>query len=158
MPPCSPHLRTPRILTLAGLVLVALSGPARAEWARAAESEVPLDGNGGSWQVHATLNGRLRGLFLLDTGASVCVITPEAAQRLRLPAGHVEVAMHTANGDVRAPLVELGSVEVGSSRAQGVQAVVYAAVPAPLDGIIGLSFLNRFTYAVVPSRRVLRLR
>ena len=31
------------------------------------------------------------------------------------------------------------------------------AVTAPLDGIIGLSFLNRFSYGIDPRRRVLRL-
>ena len=37
-------------------------------------------------------------------------------------------------------------------------AVVHPAVPAPLDGVIGLSFLDHFTYAVNPRRHVLRLR
>ncbi len=32
------------------------------------------------------------------------------------------------------------------------------AVAAPLDGVLGLNFLNRFQYAVDPKRRVLRLR
>jgi hypothetical protein len=31
-------------------------------------------------------------------------------------------------------------------------------VAPPLDGVIGLSFLNNFSYAVDPRRRVLRLR
>jgi predicted aspartyl protease len=67
------------------------------------------------------------------------------------------VSLRTANGVVQAPRVELASVQVGSTRAVGVAAVVQGAVDAPLDGIIGLSFLNRFSYAIVPGRRVLRL-
>ena len=37
-------------------------------------------------------------------------------------------------------------------------AVVHPGVPQQLDGIIGLSFLNRFSYAIEPGRRILRLR
>jgi aspartyl protease family protein len=150
-------------LLLRILALVALSGAAvlpraEAEWASNADAEVRLEGDGGHWIVRATINGRLKGTFLLDTGATFCVLTPSAARQLGIAAGTRAVTLRTANGLVRAPLVELAAVEVGSTRAQGVQAVVQEAVEAPLDGIIGLSFLNRFTYQVVPSRRVLRLR
>src|SRR5262245_58763593 len=57
----------PMTLRIAALLLLAAlvsPPPARAEWTSAGGSEVPLDGNGTSWLVHATLNGRLTGLFL----------------------------------------------------------------------------------------------
>jgi clan AA aspartic protease (TIGR02281 family) len=141
------------VITTAGLV-----SPTAAEWAHGSETEVALEGSGATWQVHATVNGRLHGLFLLDTGATFCVLTPDAARRLGITPGEQHVLLHTANGAIAAPVVELGSVEVGGNRAQGVQAVIQQAVDGPLDGIIGLSFLNRFSYSIVPSRHVLRLR
>ncbi len=145
-----------RALVLAGTLL--LARVAGAEWAAGGSGDVPLRGDGTSWQVHATLNGNVRGLFLLDTGASYCVITPDLARRLGLADGPGHVELHTANGVVRAPLVRLATVDVGGQRARDVDAVVHAAVAPPLDGIIGLSFLNEFSYAVDPRRRVLRLR
>jgi predicted aspartyl protease len=68
------------------------------------------------------------------------------------------VQLQTANGVVTAPLVRLHSVDVGGNRARDVAAVVHPAVPPPLDGVIGLSFLDHFTYAVDPRRHILRLR
>ena len=146
-----------RVLRLAGLVIVAVVRTSPAQWASQAHTEVALDGNGQSWVVHATVNGNQRGVFLLDTGASYCVLTPNAARRLNVPSSSAHVSLRTANGVVQAPLVRLSSIDVGGSRARDVQAVVHDAVAAPLDGIIGLSFLNNFTYAVDPRRKVLRL-
>ena len=147
-----------RWVAIALLLLFAAPLGARAEWAANGQNEVPLDGNGHSWFVRATLNGNVTGLFLLDTGASMCVIGPETARRLNLPPSAQQVELRTANGVVRAPVVQLRSVDVGGNRARDVQAVVHGAIGPPLDGIIGLSYLNHFSYGVDPRRRVLRLR
>ena len=151
---------------IAAALLVAIlsctASAARAEWTSPGGNEVPLDGNGTSWLVHATLNGRVTGLFLLDTGASYCVLAPATAQRLGLSptAGEAgEAELKTANGVVHAPVVRLRTVDVGSNRAHDVPAVVHTAVAPPLDGVIGLSYLNNFTtYSIDSRRRVLRLR
>jgi clan AA aspartic protease (TIGR02281 family) len=131
---------------------------AHAEWAAGSLDEVPLHGNGQSWLVQATLNGTTRGLFLLDTGASLCVLSPGLARRLGLPPGGPQIDLRTANGVVRAPLVQLKSVDVGGNRARDIGAIVHNAVSPPVEGILGLSYLNRFrNYSVDPRRRVLRL-
>jgi aspartyl protease family protein len=140
------------------LSLVLLAGVARAEWTTAGGGEVPLDGNGQSWVVRATLNGRVTGLFLLDTGASYCVLAPTTARRLGLPSSG-EAELRTANGVVRAPIVRIPTVDLGRNRARDVPAVVHTAVAAPLDGVIGLSYLNNFSsYSIDARRHVLRLR
>jgi len=145
-----------RIVLLAlGALLVAM--PLAADWAGGLQREVPLDGNGNTWLVHATVNGSMNGLFLLDTGASYCVLAPTAARRLGVKASGENVEIRTANGVVRAPVIELATVDVGGNRARQVRAIVHPAVAPPLDGIIGLSFLNHFSYGVDPRRRVLRL-
>jgi clan AA aspartic protease (TIGR02281 family) len=156
--PARPDARRRALATLAVALLALTAASVHAEWARAGESEVPLEGDGGHWRVRATVNGKLEGTFLLDTGASFCVLSPRFASALRLAPSKEEVTLRTANGNIRAPVVELATVQVGSVRARGVRAVVQSAVDGPLDGIIGLSFLDRFTYSVVPSRRLLRLR
>lgn len=148
-------LRRRAVLVVALVLGVSAVAPA-AEWSRS-ETEVLLESTGHSWIVKATINGRLSGRFLLDTGATFCVLTTAAAKRLRLQPGGESVTLRTAGGLVQASRVELASVQVGSTRAAGVAAVVQDAVDEPLDGIIGLSFLNRFSYAIVPARRVLRL-
>lgn len=146
---------TRRALLLA--CVLAATRPAWAGWATGSQREVDLDGDGTGWMVRATINGRVRARFLLDTGASFCVLSPSLAKQLKLPPPEAEVDLQTANGMVRAPLVRLGTLEVGGSRAYDVDAVVHAAVGPPLDGIIGLNFLNKFSYGIDPRRRVLRL-
>jgi len=137
-------------------VLLALA-PAHAEWSSGGSSQVPLDGSPNGWHVRATLNGGFSGLFLLDTGASFCVLAPSTARALDLAMSGEQVQVQTANGTVRAPAVRLRTLDVGGNRARDVRAVVHNALPPPLAGIIGLSFLNNFSYAIDPKWRVLRL-
>jgi clan AA aspartic protease (TIGR02281 family) len=139
------------------LAALLVAGPLAADWAGGLQREVPLDGNGNTWLVHATVNGSMTGLFLLDTGATYCVLAPTAARRLGVKPSGEHVDIRTANGVVRAPIIELATVDVGGNRARQVRAIVHPAVAPPLDGIIGLSFLNRFSYAVDPRKRLLRL-
>jgi clan AA aspartic protease (TIGR02281 family) len=143
-------------LLVVPLVLALAVVPARAEWI-AVRAPVPLRGDGTSWLVQATINGRAQGLFLLDTGASYCVITPGLARELALsPTGSFATVL-TANGQVKAPVVRLRSLELNGTRAHDVQAIVHDAVGPRLDGVIGLNFLNRYRYAVDPQRRELEL-
>ena len=119
---------------------------------------VPIEGRGKLLIVEATINQRVTGRFLLDTGATSCVITPLMAGRLGLfpPTRHIEV--DTAAGTVRAGVVRLHSLAVGVRRADEIQALVLDAVEDDLDGVIGLNFLDQFTYAIDPRRGVLELR
>jgi len=142
---------------LVALAALLLAAPGRADWVGGSTSEVPLDGNGTSWIVHATLNGNVSGVFLLDTGASYCVIGPGTARRLNVPETGEEMEVRTANGTVRAPVVHLRSLDVGGNRAHDVPAIIHTAVGPPLDGIIGLSYLNNFSYSIDPKRHVLKL-
>jgi len=147
-----------RSLPLLALTVLLAAAPAPADWTGGGKSEIPLEGDGKFWLVHATLNGNVSGLFLLDTGASLCVLAPTTARRLRLRETGEQAGMRTANGVVNVPLVQIHTVDVGGNRARDVPAVVHTAVGPPLDGIVGLSYLNNFSYAIDPRRRVLRLR
>ncbi len=143
---------------LLGLALGALApAMARADWHRGNDGDIPLDGDGTGWLVDVTVNGGPRGQFLLDTGASFCVLSPTFSRRLRLPMAESHVDLQTANGIVSAPLVRLRSLDVGGNRAHDLHAVVHVAVAPPLDGVLGLNFLNHFSYAIDPRRRTLRL-
>jgi aspartyl protease family protein len=110
------------------------------------------------WVLEARVNNLVSGRFLLDTGATSCVITPLMAGKLGLfpPARQIEV--DTAAGTVRAGVVRLHSRAVGVRRADEIQALVLDAVEDDLDGVIGLNFLDQFTYAIDPRRGVLELR
>ena len=139
------------------LAVALVASPTGAQW-RSGGAEIPLDGDGHVWTVRAKLNDRVSGQFLLDTGASVCVLAPAIARRLDLEETGVDVELRTANGVVRAPLVRLRSIEVGRKRAEAVTAVVHPAVSGSLDGVLGLSFLNTFdSYSIDAREHTLRL-
>ena len=139
------------------LLAVALAvASARGDWMRV-RAPIPLRGDGTSWMVHATVNGRTQGLFLVDTGASYCVIAPAFARELGVPPTGSFATVQTANGSVRAPVVRLRVLELAGTRAHDVQAIVHDAVGPSLDGVIGLNFLNRYRYSIDPERRELEL-
>jgi aspartyl protease family protein len=145
------------VLALVLSLAAGIDTGARAEWRSAEQRDVPLEGGGHTWLVRATVNGRHEGLFVLDTGASVCVLDPGFAKRANATATGEEVELKTANGSIRVPLVLLRTVEVGGHRARDVMAVVHTVEGVPGNGVIGLSYLNNFKYAVDPKRSVLRL-
>src|SRR5205823_3249610 len=64
----------------------------------------------------------------------------------------------TLNGSVRAPMVTIRYFDLGSNRVRDVKAVVHDSVMPPLDGIVGLSYLNNFSYVIDAKQRLLRLR
>jgi aspartyl protease family protein len=146
-----------RAIRCLAVAIAIVASPTDAQW-RKGGAEIPLEGDGRIWTVRAKLDDRVSGQFLLDTGASVCVLAPALARRLDLDETGTDVELRTANGVVRAPLVRVRSITVGRSRAEDVTAVVHPAVSGGLDGVLGLSFLNTFdSYAIDAREHTLRL-
>ena len=147
-----------RLLAVLGLAAALVAAPGRADWSGVGGREVRLEGDGRILTVRATLNGSVEGLFLLDTGATYCVISQSIARRLALRTNGEHVTVVTANGQMSVPLVTIRYFDLGSNRARDVKAVVHDSVAPPLDGLLGLSFLNNFAYVIDAKQRVVRLR
>ena len=147
-----------RLLALLGLAAALVATRGGADWSGVGGREVPLQGDGKTWTVRATLNGSVQGQFLLDTGATYCVISQGIARRLGLRTSGEHVTVVTANGQMSVPLVTIRYFDLGSNRARDVKAVVHDSVAPPLDGLLGLSFLNNFAYVIDAKQRVVRLR
>lgn len=127
---------------------------------QALAATVQLEAHGGALVAEVTLNGRFTGRFLVDTGATYCVVTAEVARRAKIRGriGGEKIRLVTANGVIEASLGEARKVEVGEAAARDVPVAVVKDDPVPgLDGILGLSFLGRFRYAVDPEAGVLVL-
>jgi aspartyl protease family protein len=94
---------------------------------------------------HFFADGMVNGLpqrFLVDTGASVVVLTAADASRLGLDyrAGP-RVFMQTANGKAPAYVLRLERIDVGGIQLSSVDAVV---IEQPMGtALLGMSFLNR---------------
>jgi clan AA aspartic protease (TIGR02281 family) len=98
-----------------------------------------------TYVVPAVINRKFMATFLVDTGASYTVITPQTAQALGvdLTDDLPNVPVTTANGTVHAPLVTLKQISLGGMQVRDVQAVVADLGDAPqLSGLLGMSFFQ----------------
>lgn len=127
--------------------------------ARSEETLVALHRARGNWIADVHLNGSRTARFVVDTGASACIISPELAADLgvRPGPGAEMVPMQVVGGVTAGPRISLASVRVGDAEVENVPAVIHSIGPG-IDGLLGNSFLGRFTVTVDPGRGVLILR
>ena len=148
-------MRTVRVGALVALVAT-VAAPVLAR-----KSLVPIEHRGRSLVIEATINQRLTGRFLLDTGASYCVVSKDVAAEAGLSGRKdgPKAKLATAGGIiVEATIGEARRVDVGSAVARDVQVAVVENNPLPgLQGVIGLSFLQNFKYSIDSDNRELML-
>jgi clan AA aspartic protease (TIGR02281 family) len=112
----------------------------------------------GGWLTEVVINGAWTGPLLLDTGASVTLVSPAVARAAGVSIGPDTpmVEVQGIAGRTRGHLVTLSSIQVGEIEARGVRAVV-AELPPGLHGLLGNSFLARYTFTLDPREGALRL-
>jgi len=108
----------------------------------------PLSGQRNVVTVKAQING-VKGVFILDTGASYVAIKSAFAERAKISLdGASEITLVTANGQVKARLARADKVALGSLQATDVPVAVQngddKTYGAGIDGLLGMSFLSRF--------------
>ncbi|WP_373531174.1 TIGR02281 family clan AA aspartic protease [Vampirovibrio sp.] len=95
--------------------------------------------------VPAVVNRKHMATFLVDTGASYTVITPQMAEQLgiKVVATTPTLPVMTANGTFNAPVVTLKHVTLGGMRVDDVEAVITDLGDTPqLSGLLGMSFFR----------------
>ena len=124
------------------------------------QEKVDAERKGSHWIVTALLDGRVKARLLVDTGASMVVISRAIADQLGAEAvkrGTAELSV--ADGrKTNADILELPSVEVGRSRADRVITAVMPDALEGIDGLLGMTFLNRFGFESDPKSGVFYLR
>ena len=108
----------------------------------------PLRGHKHVVMVKAEING-VRGLFILDTGASYVSVRSAFADRAKISQTDAgEITLVTANGQVKAKLSRADKVALGKLEAANVpvaiQNVDQKSYGPGVDGLLGMSFLSRF--------------
>ena len=119
---------------------------------------VPLLKHGVHHVVEARLSSsELR--LLLDTGASITTLTPDAARRLNLRYDlRRSISLATAGGLVSAPLIEVSGLMVGEAEVDRLQVGILPLVGADgFDGLLGMNFLQRFASSINQQDGVLHL-
>jgi aspartyl protease family protein len=110
----------------------------------------------GHFHAEAQVDG-VTVLFLVDTGASEVVLSPDDARRLGFDPDRLAYTQvfHTANGTVRGAPVRLGEIVIGPIRLTDVRASVNEA-PMPRS-LLGMTFLGRLGgYEVSGGKLTLR--
>lgn len=104
-------------------------------------TRVPLRRDGHFW-VNADVNGKpLR--FMVDTGATLTALSPEAAQAVGLRSAQMRqpVILRTANGPVEARIATIGELRFGNVVARDLDAVIAPGIGD--TNVIGMNLLSR---------------
>ncbi len=127
--------------------------------AQTEETVVPLRRAGGNWIAEVRLNDSRSARFVVDTGAGACVVSPELARALRIHPGSKgeTVPLQVVGGITAGTRITIASVRVGDAEVENVDAVIQS-IGSGIDGLLGNTFLNRFTVTVDPEKGVLLLR
>src|SRR4029078_5369168 len=122
------------------------------------ETRVPLQRVGGNWLADVRLNNPRTARFIVDTGASAWVVSPELATALTShPGPRAEmVPMQVVGGVTAGPRITIGSMRVADAEGENVGAVIHPIGPG-IDGLLGTTFLGRFTVTLDPHKGVLVL-
>jgi clan AA aspartic protease (TIGR02281 family) len=117
---------------------------------------------GGHIFVNALLNKTVNAKLLVDTGASLVVLSPKVAGELNIDLTNSanDIKMILADGtEVPAKLIKLDAVSVEEAAVQGIDAVVIYKENAfaGFDGVLGMSFLRLFKFAVNVEQNKLTL-
>jgi len=121
---------------------------------------VPLIRNGQHFlvDVNPADAGSLR--LLIDTGASITMVTSAALQQrgLRYRETGRSQLFNTANGQVRAPIIILESLSVGDWYVQQLEVgILDLGGRSDIDGLLGMNFLSHFRFFIDQNESMLRL-
>jgi clan AA aspartic protease (TIGR02281 family) len=123
---------------------------------------IPLTKVGRSLVVRAKLNGVREARLIVDTGAEITMLSHAVAVDAGLlPSQTVAtVTLNTAGGSVRADVFRVGSVSLGDAEARDVTTAVHDLSDAPpgIDGLLGLTFLDRFLVTLDMQKGELQLK
>jgi hypothetical protein len=107
--------------------------------------------------VPVTLNRTLSANLLLDTGASMTMISRRIATALALYATSSR-QFSGVGGNVTAQIARVDSLKVGDAEVNGMPVSIHDLSQTPaFEGLLGMDFLGRFQVSVDTAKRVLVL-
>ena len=121
--------------------------------------QVALKRVGDHFVVNANINGVEGARLIIDTGASICVLRPQAAQQFGLPVESDDyITLNLVAGVFNAPRIEIGILSIGDAEVRNVKASVIEMPPSvDSDGLLGMNFLNNFKFFIDQKQDILYL-
>ncbi len=119
---------------------------------------IPLVRTGSHFLVDARL-GAQQARLLIDTGASLTMLTPDTLNRYGSGAHATGRAglFNTANGRVNAPIYRLDILSVGDWQVSDLDVGVLELGDPGIDGLLGMNFLRHFQFFIDQNQALLRL-
>jgi clan AA aspartic protease (TIGR02281 family) len=119
---------------------------------------IPLVRNGSHFLVDARL-GSQPARLLIDTGASLTMLTPDTLQRSGTGARATGKTglFNTANGRVSAPIYRLDALSIGDWQVSDLDVGVLDLGDSGVDGLLGMNFLRHFQFFIDQNEALLRL-
>lgn len=118
--------------------------------AQAASARLPAERKEGLLRLRAVVSDRVSATFVLDARSADIAITPQLAQTLGLQLEKLNQTrtINTPSGPVVATVVPGVTLRLKTMSTAPLEVVVCGAcVPAGAQGVLGQSFLSRFTFA-----------
>ena len=114
---------------------------------------------GGHYIVDVMLNDRVPASLIVDTGASLVVLSDEIGRKLGVHRNSQNPTMtySTAGGRIKAPLFILNSLKIGSAKVVDVEASTNPHMDG-MDGLLGMTFLEEFKMEMDKENKQLILR
>jgi len=123
-------------------------------------SAVSLKRSGDQFAVEASLNNSVQVTLLLDTGASLSIISFDTLARLGMSPDHAIKTgwFTTANGVVQAPIISLAGFTVGGHIVENIEVgVMDISHSGTIDGLLGMNFLKHFKFYIDQSDNKMHL-
>jgi len=132
-----------------------------AQTAKASANAEPitLSRHGNNLLTKVLFNNQIYGNLLLDTGASLTVITPQLLQELSLNHGSpLRTAwFNTANGVVEAPIYRIERLSIGGQTVDQLEVAVMDLNNHHINGLLGMNYLQHFRFSIDQQNNVLYL-
>ena len=122
---------------------------------------VPVTRSGGSLMVSAQLNDERTVRLILDTGATMTVLSTDIAIQLGIlsdPDSRL-TTVNTAGGSVQVTLTHIQTIRVGDATAHHIAVAIHDLPDAQpgVDGLLGMSFLKHFLVTLDSTKGQLHL-
>jgi len=125
------------------------------------DSIIPLERQGGVWIARVEFNDLYPANLIVDTGATFTTISEDLAfdAGIQSDPRNPDVNLHTAGGNVKAKMGIAPRIRVGHAGRDDVRVVIHTIpnLPEGIDGLLGLSFFDRFMVRLDHSQRQLHL-
>jgi len=119
---------------------------------------ISVESKDGQYIVSAIINDLEPVQLMLDTGASLTILSPEIINSLGIHEAQRSMRFSTANGEVNAPIVIVGKLDIQNYLARDLEVGVLPSFPlGSIDGLLGMNFLSQFSFFIDQENNVLHL-